>query len=77
MGLISPSEAVGTKRGIEMDCFIVRFIRADKKPTEEYYYNTLEEARAHFKLFLDDDSELYERIEIRDYNDTLIDEIIP
>lgn len=45
------------------DGFIVRFVRKDDQPAEEYYYHTYEEARAHFALFLDDDSELYHRIE--------------
>lgn len=43
--------------------FIVRFVRKDGKPDEEYYYHTLQEAEAHKKLFDDDDSDLYERIE--------------
>ena len=44
--------------------FIVRFVRKDGKPDEEYYYHTLQEAEAHKKLFDDDDSDPYERIEI-------------
>lgn len=48
--------------------FVIRFIRLDNKPTEEYYYNKLEDAIFHFNLFLDDDSGLYQRIEIIDYN---------
>ena len=46
------------------DAFIVRFIRKDGRPDEEYYYHTLQEAETHKKLFDDDDSDLYERIEI-------------
>lgn len=46
------------------DGYIVRFIRRYKQPVEEYFYRTYEEAYAHFSLFLDDDSNLYERIEI-------------
>ena len=46
------------------DGFIVRFVRKDDQPAEEYFYHTYEEAHAHFALFLDDDSDLYERIEI-------------
>ena len=34
------------------------------KPDEEYYYRSLAEAEHHKNLFLDDDSGLYERIEI-------------
>ena len=44
--------------------FIVRFVRKDGKPDEEYYYHTLQEAEEHKKLFDDDDSDLYEHIEI-------------
>lgn len=44
--------------------YIVRFVRADCGPDEEYYYHTEQEAFSHFNLFLDDDSELYKRIEI-------------
>ena len=44
--------------------FIGRFVRKDGKPDEEYYYHTLQEAEAHKKLFDDDDSDLYERVEI-------------
>lgn len=48
-----------------MSCsYIVRFVRKDNKPDEEYYYPTLQDAQYHFGLFLDDDSNLYERIEI-------------
>lgn len=44
--------------------YITRFVRCDRKPNEEYYYPTIEEARYHLEQFRDDDSELYERIEI-------------
>ena len=44
--------------------WIVRFIRRDGKPNEEYYYSSLADAEHHRNLFLDDDSGLYERIEI-------------
>ncbi|WP_343252899.1 hypothetical protein [Ligaoa zhengdingensis] len=46
------------------ELWIVRFIRKDGKPDEEYYYRSLAEAEYHKNLFLDDDSGLYERIEI-------------
>ena len=45
-----------------MDLFIVRFIRRDGKPDEEYYYHTREDAERHFLLFRDDDSGLYREI---------------
>ena len=44
--------------------WIVRFIRRDGKPNEEYYYSSLADAEQHRNLFLDDDSGLYEKIEI-------------
>ena len=44
------------------DIFIVRFVRRDRKPNENYCYNTLEEATQHFNLFKDDDSNLYKEI---------------
>lgn len=48
--------------------YIVKFIRVDKKPTEEYYYNTIEEARWHLSMFAEDDTGLYERIEIVEFD---------
>lgn len=44
--------------------YITRFVRRDRRPDEEYYYPTIEEARYHLEQFRDDDSELYEHIEI-------------
>ena len=44
--------------------YIVRFIRKDDKPVEEFYYHTYEEAFVHLALFRNDDSGLYRRIEI-------------
>ena len=44
--------------------YIVRFIRKDDKPVEEYFYHTYEEAFVHLALFRNDDSGLYRRIEI-------------
>lgn len=46
------------------DGYIVKFVRRDEQSAEEYFYHTYEEAYAHFALFLDDDSELYHRIEV-------------
>lgn len=48
--------------------WIVRFIRRDGKPDEEYYYRTHREAEAHKALFQEDDSDLYETIEIIHYS---------
>jgi hypothetical protein len=44
--------------------YTVTFIRRDGEPDEIYYYNQLNEARHHFELFRNDDSELYSRIEL-------------
>ena len=46
------------------ELWIVRFVCKDGKPDEEYYYRSLAEAEHHKNLFLNDDSGLYERIEI-------------
>lgn len=46
------------------ELWIVKFIRKDGKPDEEYYYSSLADAEHHRDLFLDDDSGLYEKIEI-------------
>ena len=46
--------------------YIVRFVRRDGKPNEEYLYRTVEEARQHFDLFNEDDSGLYDSIEVID-----------
>ena len=43
--------------------YIVRFIRKDDKPVEEFFYHTFEDATSHLLLFRDDDSDLYARIE--------------
>lgn len=51
----------------EAAMWIVRFIRRDGKPDEEYYYHTQQEAEAHRELFQDDDSDLYEAIEVVGY----------
>lgn len=44
--------------------FVVRFIRADGGPDEEYYYHFEKDAIGHFRMFLDDDSDLYNRIQV-------------
>lgn len=36
------------------ELWIVRFVRKDGKPDEEYYYRSLAEAEHHKNLFLDD-----------------------
>ena len=61
-----------------MTTYIVRFIRRDHKPNEDYYYNDLSNAEAHFFLFKNDDSNLYDEIDLIDYSDgieNIIDQI--
>ena len=47
-----------------MTGYIVRFVRRDFQPDEEYYYQHLEDAEYHYSLFEKDDSNLYRRIEL-------------
>ena len=56
--------------------YTVHFIRADEQPEEIYYYHTVEEAKWHLHLFDEDDSELYQKIEIRDRVGNVLDKII-
>ena len=44
--------------------WIVRFVRKDGKPDEEYFYHSKAEAENHRDLFQNDDSGLYDKIEI-------------
>lgn len=55
--------------------YTVHFIRADEQPEEIYYYHTLEEAKWHLHLFDEDDSELYQKIEVRDRVGNVLDKI--
>ena len=50
------------------DLWIVKFVRKDGKPDEEYYYHSLAKAEYHRDLFLNDDPGLYEKIEIINEN---------
>ena len=45
-----------------MEGYVVRFIRMDDKPCEEYYYKRQKDAQYHFDLFRSDDSQLYKKI---------------
>lgn len=56
--------------------YTVHFIRADEQPEEIYYYHTLEEAKWHLHLFDEDDSELYQKIEVRNKVGNVLDKII-
>ena len=42
------------------DLWIVRFVRKDGKPDEEYFYHSQSEAEYHRDLFQNDDSGLYD-----------------
>ena len=44
--------------------FLLIFRRADGKPQEEYYYHYREDAESHINLFENDNSGLYERIDL-------------
>ena len=48
--------------------YVLRFVRKDRQPPEKYYYNQLEDGMYHLSLFVDDDSGLYEKIELVDYD---------
>lgn len=52
--------------------YIVRFVRWDGQPNEEYYYYHLEDAAFHFGLFKEDDSGLYTRIELLEICDKIL-----
>lgn len=44
--------------------FFVRFVRKDTQPDEFYAYSTKAAAKNHFDMFLDDDSDIFSRIEL-------------
>ena len=44
--------------------FVVRFIRKDGMPNEEFYYQKIEDALYHFSLFEKDDSQLYSLVDV-------------
>ena len=46
--------------------FVTHFVRKDESPCEDYYYQTVFEAIDHMKLFEDDDSDLYDSIQVID-----------
>lgn len=46
--------------------YCVRFIRKDYQPCEEYYYHSIKDADYHFSLFVDDSSDLYDKIVLED-----------
>ena len=62
--------------GYNMAAYIVRFIRVDGRPNEEYYYMRKEDAIYHYRLFLDDDSGLYSKIVLLHPNGEVIEELI-
>ena len=56
--------------------YSVHFIRVDEQPEEIYFYNTPEEAKWHLHLFDNDDSELYQKIEVKDRLGNILDKIV-
>lgn len=46
--------------------FLTKFVRKDHHPDEDFWYNNSEDALQHLSLFLNDDSDLYERIIVSD-----------
>ena len=44
--------------------YVVRFVRTDGRPDEEYYYHILNDAVFHFNLFENDDSGIFSMIEL-------------
>lgn len=44
--------------------YVVRFVRVDQQPIEEYFYHNLCDALVHLKLFDEDTSELYSCIQV-------------
>lgn len=44
--------------------YCVRFVRRDAQPDECYHYWQREDAESHFNLFRDDDSDLYDHIDL-------------
>ena len=60
--------------------YVVRFVRSDRWPPglELYYYNDLASAKYHLGLFVDDNSGLYDRVElINDETEEIIDVLYP
>ena len=47
-----------------MFMFFVRFVRKDEHPDEFYAYSTKVAAKNHFDMFLDDDSNIFSRVEL-------------
>lgn len=44
--------------------YMVQFVRFDNQPDEEYYYNNQSDAMKHLNMFRDDDSGLYQKINL-------------
>ena len=51
-----------------MPNYITRFIRNDREPDEDYYYPSADVAIDHLELFRNDDSGLYKKIVVLQYN---------
>lgn len=44
--------------------FFVRFVRKDNQPDEFYAYQNMVDAKNHFDMFINDDSDIFSRIEL-------------
>lgn len=47
--------------------YYVRFYKKDKSIDSEYFYSRVDDAKKHLASFEDDDSELYDRMELIKY----------
>ena len=56
--------------------WVVRFMRCDNKPCEDYCYSQKESAIEHLESFKDDDSALYESISVIDSQKNLVERIL-
>lgn len=56
--------------------YSVHFIRKDTQPEEIYYYNTLADAKYHLQLFYNDDSGLYQKIDLRNQEEEILESIV-
>ena len=68
------SKSIKRYYDMEYPKYCVCFKRKDNRSDELYYYHTVEDAREHFNLFVNDDSDLYVKIILCDAeNDIPID----
>ena len=56
--------------------YMVKFIRKDTKPDEDYFYSNQTDAGAHIELFLNDDSNLYKAIVLSNESENCVQQIL-